>query len=150
MRQRFSTIPVFRIVERIIVFALIIMMTIVLLLTTVDLGWLIVRDILSSPMFLLEVEELLDIFGFFLLVLIGIELLETIKAYFDEHVVHAEVVLEVAMIAIARKVITLAVKEMASLTLVGIGAIIVALAVAFYFVKRTATSYARKSSAKTE
>lgn len=142
--------PVFRIVERIIVFALIIMMTSVLLLTTVDLGWLIVRDILSSPMFLLEVEELLDIFGFFLLVLIGVELLETIKAYFDEHVVHAEVVLEVAMIAIARKVITLEVKEMASLTLVGIGAIIVALAVAFYFVKRTTTSYTRKSSAKTE
>lgn len=54
------------------------------------------------------------------------------------------------MIAIACKVITLEVKEMASLTLVGIGAIIVALAVAFYFVKRTTTSYTRKSSAKTE
>lgn len=55
------------------------MMTIVLLLATVDLGWLIVQDILSSPMFLLEVEELLDIFGFFLLVLIGIELLRRSK-----------------------------------------------------------------------
>ncbi|MEJ5198867.1 MAG: phosphate-starvation-inducible PsiE family protein [Anaerolineae bacterium] len=129
----------FRIVERALVIALIIMMTVVLLLTTVDLGWMIVQDILSSPMFLLEVAELLDIFSFFLLVLIGVELLETIKAYFDEHVVHAEVVLEVAMIAIARKVITLDVKELSSLTLVGIAAIVVALAVAFYFVKRTAT-----------
>ncbi len=128
----------FRLVERAIVIALIIMMTVVLLLATVDLGWLIIQDILSSPMFLLEVEELLDIFSFFLLVLIGVELLETIKAYFDEHVVHAEVVLEVAMIAIARKVITLDVKELSSLTLVGIAAIVVALAVAFYFVKRTA------------
>jgi len=125
------------IIERIIVTALIVMMTVVLLLTTVDLGWLLVQDILTAPILLLDVEELLDIFGFFLLVLIGVELLETIKAYFDDHVVHVEVVLEVAMIAIARKVITLEVKDLPSMTLIGIGAIIVALAVAFYFVKRT-------------
>lgn len=97
---------------------------------------MLARDVLSPPVFLLEVDELLGIFGFFLLVLIGIELLETIKAYVEEHVVHAEVVLEVAMIAIARKVITLEVKETPSLTLIGISAIILALAVAFFIVKR--------------
>ena len=43
--------------------------------------------------------------GFFLLVLIGIELLETIKAYLLTNVIHVEIVLEVALIAIARKVI---------------------------------------------
>jgi uncharacterized membrane protein (DUF373 family) len=37
--------------------------------------------------------------------LIGIELLETIKAYLLEKVVHVEIVIEVALIAIARKVI---------------------------------------------
>lgn len=111
---------------------------------------MIVQDILSAPAFLLEVTELLDIFGFFLLVLIGVELLETIKAYFDEHVVHGEVVLEVAMIAIARKIITLDVKELSSLTLIGIAAIVVALAVAFFFAKRTATSRAGKSPAGAE
>lgn len=132
-----------RIVERIIVTALIVMMTVVLLLTTVDLGWLLIQDILTAPILLLDVEELLDIFGFFLLVLIGVELLETIKAYFDDHVVHMEVVLEVAMIAIARKVITLEVKDLPSLTLLGISAIILALAVAFYFVKRTMTPHAK-------
>lgn len=132
-----------RIVERIIVTALIVMMTVVLLLTTVDLGWLLIQDILTAPILLLDVEELLDIFGFFLLVLIGVELLETIKAYFDDHVVHVEVVLEVAMIAIARKVITLEAKDLPSLTLLGISAIILALAVAFYFVKRTMTPHAK-------
>lgn len=97
------------------------------------------QDIFTEPVLLLEVEELLDIFSFFLLVLIGIELLETIKTYFDEHVVHAEIVLEVAMIAIARKVITLDYKDYPGLTLIGIAAIIVALAVAFFFIKRTAS-----------
>ena len=132
-----------RIIERIIVTALIVMMTIVLLLATVDLGWILVRDIFSLPIMLLGIDELLEIFGFFLLVLIGVELLETIKAYFDEHVVHVEVVLEVAMIAIARKVITLEVKDLPSLTLIGISAIILALAVAFYFVKRTTSPHTK-------
>jgi uncharacterized membrane protein (DUF373 family) len=132
-----------RIIERIIVTALIVMMTIVLLLATVDLGWILVRDIFSLPIVLLGIDELLEIFGFFLLVLIGVELLETIKAYFDEHVVHVEVVLEVAMIAIARKVITLEVKDLPSLTLIGISAIILALAVAFHFVKRTTSPHTK-------
>lgn len=43
------------------------------------------------------------------------------------------------MIVIARKVITLDVKDLSSLTLVGIAAIVVALAGVFYFVKRAAT-----------
>jgi uncharacterized membrane protein (DUF373 family) len=132
-----------RIIERIIVTALIVMMTIVLLFATVDLGWILARDIFSLPIMLLGIDELLEIFGFFLLVLIGVELLETIKAYFDEHVVHVEVVLEVAMIAIARKVITLEVKDLPSLTLIGISAIILALAVAFHFVKRTASPHTK-------
>jgi uncharacterized membrane protein (DUF373 family) len=79
---------------------------------------------------------LLDIFGYFLLILIGVELLETIKAYLSEHVVHVEIVLEVALVAIARKVIILDVKELPSLTLIGIAAVIVALAAAYYLEKR--------------
>lgn len=125
-----------RTVEKLIIAALVIMMTVTLLLASVDLGWLIVQDIISSPVFRLEIEELLDIFGFFLLTLIGVELLETIKAYFDERVVHVEIVLEVTMIAVARKVITLEIKELHGLTLVGIAAIIAALAIAFHFVKQ--------------
>lgn len=140
----------YRIVEQTIIIALIIMMTVVLLLTTVDLGWMIVRDIFTEPVLLLDVEELLDIFSFFLLVLIGIELLETIKTYFDEHVVHAEIVLEVAMIAVARKVITLDYKEFQGLTLIGIAAIIVALAIAFFFIKRTASPHGAHTPSETE
>jgi uncharacterized membrane protein (DUF373 family) len=121
--------------ERLIVLFLIVMMVVVILLATIELGWLIAQDILTPPLFLLEIDELLDIFGFFLLILIGIELLETIKAYLTEHVIHVEIVLEVALIAIARKVIILDPKELSSMTLVGIAALIVTLASAFYLEK---------------
>jgi uncharacterized membrane protein (DUF373 family) len=119
-----------------IILALIVMMVVIVLLSTVELGWIIVQDVLAPPVLLLDIDELLDVFGFFLLVLIGIELLETIKAYFVEHAVHAEIVVEVAMIAIARKVIILDVKELSALTLVGIAAILAALAGAYYIIKR--------------
>jgi uncharacterized membrane protein (DUF373 family) len=122
--------------EKVVLVALVFMMGVVVFLSTLELGWILIRDIVTPPVVLLDIDELLDVFGFFLLVLIGIELLETIKTYFVEHVIHAEVVIEVAMIAIARKVIILDVKELPSLTLLGIAAIIITLAVAYWLVKR--------------
>jgi len=122
--------------ERLIVGMLIVLMVIVVLLSTIELGWIILQDILNPPYIVLDANELLDIFGFFLLVLIGVELVETLRAYLTDNTVHAEVVVEVAMIAIARKVIILDMKELSGLTLVGIAAIIAALTGAFYVLKR--------------
>jgi len=131
--------------EHIIVVSLITMMVIVVVLATIELGWVIIRDIITPPIILLEIDELLEIFGFFLLVLIGIELLETIKAYLITNVVHVEIVLEVALIAIARKVIILDIKKYESLTLVGIAALISAVALAFFVIKRHAKQMEKRS-----
>ena len=118
--------------EKVVVLSLIAMMALIILLSTVELGWIILKDIITPPYVLPGIIDLLDIFGFILLILIGIELLETIRAYLVEHVVHVEVVLEVALIAVARKVIILDVKEYSSLTILGIAALILALSVAFF------------------
>jgi len=123
-------------IEKIIVLSLLVMMVSVVLLSTIELGWLIIKDIGTPPIFFLEIYELLDIFGMFLLVLIGLELLETVKMYLENKTVHVEVVFVVAMIAIARKVIILDVKELSSLTLIGIGVIIFALSAGYYLVRR--------------
>jgi len=123
--------------ERIVIWSLTIMMALVLLLATLDLAHLIIKDILRPPFFFLEVTDLLDIFGLFLLVLVGIELLETIKTYLVEHLIRVEVVFMVALIAIARKVIILDVSAFPSLTLIGIGAILLALAVGYHLIRRT-------------
>ena len=123
-------------IEKVIVLTLLMMMVAVVLLSTIELGWLIIKDISTPPIFFLEIDELLDIFGMFLLVLIGVELLETVKMYLENKTVHVEVVFIVAMIAIARKVIILDVKELSSLTLIGIGVIIFALSAGYYLVRR--------------
>jgi len=68
---------------------------------------------------------------------IGIELLETImKTYITEDNPHYEVVLSVAIIAIARKVIILDLKEVESLSLVGIASIIIALTAGYFLMKK--------------
>jgi uncharacterized membrane protein (DUF373 family) len=123
--------------ERFMIQALMVMMAIVLGLATIDLGWLILKDILTPPLFILSIDQLLDIFGLFMLVVIGIELLETImKTYLTQGQPHYEVVLSVAIIAISRKVIILDLKELDSQSLIGIAAIILALTVGYFLMKR--------------
>ena len=129
--------------EKVLIQALMFMMAIVLLLATLDLGWLIVKDIINPPFVFLSVDQLLEIFGLFMLVVIGIELLETImKTYITQDQPHYEVVLSVAIIAIARKVIILDLKEVDSLSLIGIASIILTLT-AGYFLMKKSRSYDR-------
>ena len=118
-------LPFIKSFEKIIIRVLVVLMAFVLLLSTVELAWVIIKDIITLPVFLLEIDELLEIFGLFMLVLIGIELLDTIaKTYMGESTDHAQIVMAVAIIAIARKVIILDVKDLSGLALVGIAAII--------------------------
>lgn len=126
--------------EKFMIQALMVMMAIVLGLATIDLGWLIVKDILEPPILILSVDQLLDIFGLFMLVLIGIELLETImKTYLTQGHPHYEVVLSVAIIAISRKVIILDLQKIDSLGLIGVAAIILALTGGYFLMKRSET-----------
>jgi uncharacterized membrane protein (DUF373 family) len=122
--------------ERTLLVVLTVMMALVLVLATAELGYVLIIDIFRAPFFILEIDELLDIFGLFLLVLIGIELLDTMKAYLIEKVVHVEIVFAVALIAVARKVIVLDLSKYPSLTLMAIGVIIIALSVGYYLIRR--------------
>ena len=120
-------------VQKLTVLALAAMLIVVTILSTIHLGVLIGQEIMRPPRFLIPVQGLLEIFGYFLLVLISVELVETLKAYVKKDAIHVRVVLEVALIAMARKVIIEEPNEVPSLTLFGIAALILALGIAFYF-----------------
>jgi len=122
--------------EKIVVVFLIGLMVVTVALATIELGVLLVKDIFNHPRHLLGIEELLDVFGMFLLVLLGLELLETIKAYLVEHAIHVEVVMVVALIAVARKVIILDVKELPSMTLFASGFIVLSLSIGYYLISK--------------
>ena len=73
----------------------------------------------------------------FLLVLIGIELMHTMKIYIEHRVIHLEAVLSVALIAVARKIVILDTKELPEGALLGIAAIVFALTLGYYLVRRS-------------
>jgi uncharacterized membrane protein (DUF373 family) len=123
--------------ERYVVIALAALMVMTIAISTFELGWTLFKDLLTPPRFWLEIEELLDIFGLFLLVLLGIELLATLKAYLVEDVVHVEVVMIVAIIAIARKIIILDLKEYEGMKLIGLAAILITLAFGYKILKQS-------------
>jgi uncharacterized membrane protein (DUF373 family) len=122
--------------ELFILKVLLVMIMVVVFVSTIELGWIVIKDLYNQPRFLLSIADLKEIFGFFLLVLIGIELLETIKAYLVDNVIHVEIILEVALIAIARKVIILDFEKFDGFTTMAIGALILAVAAAFYAVRK--------------
>lgn len=119
-------------VQKFTVLALAAMLCVVVILSTLHLGVLIAEEVWAPPRFLIRVQGLLEIFGYFLLVLIGVELIETLKAYLKKDVIHIRVVLEVALIAMARKVIVEEPNTVPGLTLFGIAALILALGIAFH------------------
>jgi uncharacterized membrane protein (DUF373 family) len=136
--------------EDVVHHALLFMLACVVLLATFELGWLIVRDALTPPLFLLEIDELLELFGQFLLVLIGLELIHSVKIYIEQREYHLEAVLAVALIAVARKIITLDAKELPEGTLFGIAAIVVALVLGYYVMQRSRREAGHSSVKKSE
>lgn len=125
-----------RFVEGLIVLILVSLMTFILVFTTIDLVVLIVKEMVTPPKFLISIAKLQEMLGLVMLILIGIELLESIKTYLSEQRLHVEVVLMVAIIAISRKVIILNIKETSANVLVAISSIILALSLGYYLVKR--------------
>jgi len=127
--------------ERIVTAVLLVMLAAVVVLALIDLAWLLIQDILKPPLFILEVGDLLEIFGFFLLVLIGLELLETVKCYYIEGRIELKVIFSVALIALGRKIIILEPEKYGGLTLIGVGIIILALVAGYYVVSMKGLQY---------
>ena len=123
--------------ERVIVLALLGMMVVVVSLAVIELGVIIYKQMVSPPLFiLLDLNDMLKIFGFFFMILIGLELIETIKVYLSDEIIPVEVIFLVAIIAMARKVIILEYKDLNPLTLLGLAAIILSLSIGNYVVKK--------------
>jgi uncharacterized membrane protein (DUF373 family) len=63
------------------------------------------KQLLEPPVMLLSIHDIFVIFGAFLAVLIAIEIFLNITLYLRKDVIHVEMVIATALMAIARKVI---------------------------------------------
>jgi len=125
--------------ERAIVLILLALLMIVVAYATISLAAMLgvtMLEKLKHPEGELTMPLLHEVFSGFLMILIGLELMKTIVMYLDEHVIHVEVVMSVAMIAIARHAIDVDYTTVPALTMVGMGTIILALAVGYFYFKK--------------
>lgn len=126
--------------EKTIVTGLLVLMLIVVVAGSIELIYVVFEAMAEPPRFLLlDINELLRIFGFFLLVLIGLELLATIRMYAVDNKVHVELVMVVALIAVSRKIIVLDYAKTDAITILGIASLIISLSAGYYMMKRSHT-----------
>ena len=121
--------------ELLINVVLLVFIAFVVLLTTVQLGWGIVAAFINPPLFHFDSNQLLELFGGFLLILIGVELMNTVKIYLIDRSVHVEVILAVGLVAITRKVVVLDHQKLDGTSLIGIAVIIISLSVSYCLVR---------------
>lgn len=123
--------------KKIIIIILMVMLGIVVVISIAHVAWSLIDKVFFNFNELDFQRSIIDLFGLFFLVLVGVELLETLKMYTKEHVVHVEVVLLVALIVAARKIILIDYTTTPSDIFFGISAIIIAIGITYYLIKKS-------------
>jgi uncharacterized membrane protein (DUF373 family) len=96
-----------------------------------------IYDLLFDPTpFNWEKTDFLNFFSYLLLVVIGLELLDTVYVLLKEARIHVETVLLVAVTAVARELIVYNYEGAQGATLAGMAAVMAGIAVAYYVVRR--------------
>lgn len=113
-----------------------IMMVFVIIMGVVDVGWTIYQKLMSQPMFILTISDMLATFGAFLAVLIAVEILINITIYLREDVIHVKIVMATALMAIARKVIILDFEEIGAEYVFAIGVVVIAMSIGYWIVHK--------------
>ncbi len=111
-------------------------MGLVVISGAVELAYEILTSMIEPPGFFVGVSELLDVFGLFLMILIGLELTTSIQMYLKDHTIHAEMMFLVALTAVTRKIVVFDATQSEPLVIFGIGFLIVSLSAGYYLVKK--------------
>jgi uncharacterized membrane protein (DUF373 family) len=122
-------------IENLVSKVLAIAMVVVTLVAVFDLCKLLVFKLLDDPLVFVN-GTLIEIFGFFLTILIALEILENITAYLRKHVIQLELVIVTSLTAVARKIIVFDSKA-ANADITGLALAVLGLAIGYWIVRRT-------------
>ena len=129
--------PLIRVLARSIRYAvriLAVLMVLVIWWGVADVVYVLYSRIATHPYYLLEISDILAVFGAFMAVLIAIEIFINITSYLRANVIHIKIVLATAFMAVARKVIVLDYDEVSSDYVFATAVLVLALAVAYWLV----------------
>ena len=123
--------------EKYAAYALLVLMAVIVLSATLEVAYEIATNMFKTGGVFIGVRDLFELFGLLMMVLIGLELMTSIRMYLNDHNIHAELMVLVAITAITRKIVILDSAKMEPMVLFGIGFIILALTVGYYLIRRT-------------
>jgi len=134
-----KTERLFRWFEIIIVAALQVLLVMLIVMATITLYGLFFDGVRNNIHEIASSEDLHGVLqraiGGVLIVILGLELMETLKTYFSEHYIRVEVILIVAIIAVGRHIIKLDFEHVTASVLVGLSALMIALAAGYFLVR---------------
>ena len=135
--------------ERMVVLALQILLLLILTLAMVELAILLYQAIvlrLTDAGGVLAVDSVSDLqraiqrgFAGILLIILGLELLDTLRTYFTEHRLRLEIILIVAIIALGRHIIVLDLEHVTGDVLLGVAALTLAVTGGYFLVRKAAS-----------
>jgi uncharacterized membrane protein (DUF373 family) len=130
--------------QSVLVAAQILLMAVILAMV-IQLWLMFSSDLVERVSSIETVPELMKsvqtAFSGVLLIILGLELMETLRVYFKSHRIRLETILAVAIIAVGRHVINLDVEHMAGTSLIGVAAVVLALAGGYFLVRCKAPAF---------
>lgn len=118
-----------------IIRVLIAIMTIMLILGTIHLIYLEFKKISDPPYLLIDVSTLLEVFNLILIIAIGYELIKALLIIISSNTIPTVPIIEISIIAISTKIITLDVKQTNSDVIISLALLIAALGLAYFLLK---------------
>ncbi|RHW75556.1 phosphate-starvation-inducible PsiE family protein [Colwellia sp. RSH04] len=113
-----------------------VLMVAVILWGVVDVLYVIYQKLMTPPMFLLDVNDIFQAFGAFMVVLIAIEIFINIRLYLGTNEFPVKLVVATALMAIARKVIVMDLEKITSDYIFAIAAVVLSLGITYWLLSR--------------
>ena len=111
------------------------LMTITLILSTLHLMTVEYQKIKEHPFLLVDVSTLFEVFNLILIIAIGYELVKSLLLIISSDIVPTVPIIQIAIIAVANKIITLDINQTNVNTIIGLALLTAALGLAHFLLK---------------
>jgi uncharacterized membrane protein (DUF373 family) len=113
-----------------------VLMTLVIIWGIGDVIYVLYNRLVTPPVFLLNISDILATFGAFLAVLIAVEIFINITLYIRNDVLPVRLVVATALMAICRKVIIFDFKELTPMYIFATASVVLALGITYWVVSK--------------
>ena len=122
-------------VNKLLIKFVVCMLTFCLILATVHLLMIIFKKIVAPPFLVIDIDTLFDGFNLVLILAIGYELVKSLIIIISSQEIPSVSIVQIAIIAIANKMITIDIKHTSPSVLLGMAAIMVSLGITYFLHK---------------